>query len=130
MLPCKIPLLPYECATKPGELFSTVLFTKGLSKGQGVRIGYYRNDDKAIRIYDRYLSQGRAFTDEIILHELAHGLDYTTEGSTEKSNCHDERFVIAARALGANVSRYLKDNKEKNGGGSIREKEVAKLYSS
>ena len=76
-------------------------------------MGYYRNDDKAIRIYDRYLSEGRAFTDEIMLHKLAHGLDLATEGYTERSNCHDERFVIAARALGADVSRYLKDSKEK-----------------
>ena len=68
---------------------------------------------RAIRIYDRYLSKGRAYTDEIMLHELAHGLDHATEGYTERSNVHDERFVIAARTLGANISRYLKDNKEK-----------------
>lgn len=104
-----------ELGKKPGELFSTVLFTTGYSKGQGgaITAGYYKNEDKTIRIYDRYLSKGRAYTDEIMLHELVHGLDHATEGYTERSNVHDERFVIAVRTLGANVSKYLKDNKEK-----------------
>ena len=103
-----------ELGRNAGDIFSTVLFTKGLEKTRGsYTAGYFTGSDKAIRIYDRFLREGRAFIDEIMLHELAHGLDHVTEGYKERPNCHDDRFVTAARILGANVSRYLKCGKQK-----------------
>lgn len=118
-----------ELGRNAGDIFSTVLFTKGLGKShEGYTVaGYYSWTDKAIRIYDRFLRGGRSFVDEIMLHELAHGLDHVTEGYRERSNCHDDRFVTAARILGANVSRYVKCSKQKSNEETL-EKERWKSY--
>ena len=100
-----------ELGKKEGELFSTVLITEhGRSRGFSTAVGYYTWSDKSIKILDSCMDN-RKIADEIMLHELAHGLDHVTEGYIARPNCHDERFIVIARALGANVSNYIKDYK-------------------
>ena len=108
-----------ELGKKEGELFSTVLITEvehivhrwanGFFSTAG---GYYSCTDKSIKILASLVGN-RVIADEIMLHELAHGLDQVTEGYTERMSQHDERFIIAARTLGADVSRYIKDRKQR-----------------
>lgn len=108
-----------ELGKKEGELFSTVLITEvehivhrwvnGFFSTAG---DYYNRTDKSIKILASW-EGNRVITDKIILHELAHRQDQTTEGYAERMSQHDERFIIAARTLEADVSSYIKDRKQR-----------------
>ena len=104
-----------ELGKKEGELFSTVLITEVqhiVRGGFWIAGGYYTLFDKSIKILASSMND-RMSSDEIMLHELAHGLDHATDGFKTRPNYHDERFIAAARTLGAGVSRYVKDSKQR-----------------
>ncbi len=105
-----------EVGKKLGELFSTVLITRRFSKAGAHRAvaGYYLKDEKTITINQRVFREGRVYADEVMLHELAHGLDRETEGYTERFTIHDERFITAAKTLGVDVAHYIKSARLKN----------------